>query len=472
MKYVLAFFMFIAFSVLLFFGTSYILSSYETKSTEEQVSYVEQQCSILANQIQLNGIGGYSMTSTSGARGTNVGELEQLANDIDGRVLIIDNHYKILSDTYNQNSGQYYVTSDLIRAFSGESIEERRINDEYMQIITGVNNQESGDIDAVLLVLTSSYRRNSVLNYLRTQRGVMLGLFLLISFILAALLVVFLRRWFGGVQKELDVIAAGHQDEMMKERGFREFYQMSVSFNEIINRYKELEDSRQQFVSNVSHELKTPITSMKILADSLLTQENVPAELYEEFLNDIVHELDREDQIINDLLTLVRMDKTQADLNLSMVDINGLLEMLLKRISPIADKRNITIRLETIRQVNAEVDEVKLSLACNNIIENAVKYNVDGGKVDVSLNGDHKFFYIRVKDTGIGIPEESREQIFERFYRVNKDRSRDSGGAGGTGLGLAIARNVILMHKGSIRVQSREEGGTTFTIRIPLNYVG
>lgn len=192
-------------------------------------------------------------------------------------------------------------------------------------------------------------------------------------------------------------------------------------------------------------------------------------ELYEEFMNDIVHEIDRENQIITDLLTLVKMDKTQANLNISSVKINDLLEVLLKRISPIAEKRGIKIRLETMREVIAEVDEVKLSLACNNLIENAVKYNDDNGSVDVSLNADHKFFYIRVKDTGCGIPEDCQEQIFERFYRVDKARSRETGG---TGLGLAITRNVILMHKGSIRVHSKEGEGSTFIIRIPLNYIG
>ena len=208
---------------------------------------------------------------------------------------------------------------------------------------------------------------------------------------------------------------------------------------------------------------------MKILADSLVSQENVPVELYAEFMNDIVHEIDRENQIINDLLTLVKMDKTQAALNIASTNINELLEMLLKRISPIAEKRGIQIRLETMRQVAAEVDSVKLSLACNNIIENAVKYNNDGGKVDVSLNADHKFFYIRVKDTGCGIPEDCQEHIFDRFYRVDKARSRETGG---TGLGLAITRNVVLMHKGSIRVHSKEGEGATFIIRIPLNYIG
>lgn len=163
------------------------------------------------------------------------------------------------------------------------------------------------------------------------------------------------------------------------------------------------------------------------------------------------------------------MDKSQADLNITTVNINELLEMILKRISPIAEKRNIELHLETMRQVTAEIDEGKFSLACTNLIENAVKYNKDGGRVDVSLNADHKFFYIRVRDTGVGIPEDCQDQIFERFYRVDKARSRETGG---TGLGLAITRSVILLHKGSIRLHSKVGEGSTFIVRIPLNYPG
>ncbi len=271
------------------------------------------------------------------------------------------------------------------------------------------------------------------------------------------------------VSREIDELG-NSMNELSEtlEETISELKTANVSLQQDIEKKEQIDEMRKEFIANVSHELKTPITSMKILADSLLMQPDVPVELYEEFMNDIVHEIDRENQIITDLLTLVKMDKTQADLNITSVKINDLLEVLLKRISPIAEKRGIKIRLETMREVVAEVDEVKLSLACNNLIENAVKYNHDDGKVDVSLNADHKFFYIRVKDTGCGIPEDCQEQIFERFYRVDKARSRETGG---TGLGLAITRNVVLMHKGSIRVHSKEGEGATFIIRIPLNYI-
>ena len=111
---------------------------------------------------------------------------------------------------------------------------------------------------------------------------------------------------------------------------------------------------------------------------------------------------------------------------------------------------------------------MKISLAVNNLVENAIKYNFDDGWVRVSLNADHKFFYIKITDSGVGIPEDVQDHIFERFYRVDKARSRETGG---TGLGLSITRNVILMHRGAVKVYSKEQEGTTFTVRIPINYI-
>ena len=236
----------------------------------------------------------------------------------------------------------------------------------------------------------------------------------------------------------------------------------------MLTRLQKLEDSRQEFVSNVSHELKTPITSIKVLSESLMMQEDVPVELYREFMADITEEIERENKIINDLLSLVKLDKTAGELNISQININELLEQILKRLRPIAEKRNIELVFESFRQVVAEVDEVKISLAVNNLIENAIKYNFEDGWVRVSLNADHKYFYVTVADSGVGIPEDVQDNIFERFYRVDKARSRETGG---TGLGLSITRNAILMHRGSIKVYSKENEGATFTIRVPLTFI-
>ena len=252
------------------------------------------------------------------------------------------------------------------------------------------------------------------------------------------------------------------------EGGYNETKQVIDTFNRILERLRALDASRQEFVSNVSHELKTPITSIRVLADSLLGEENVPVDIYREFMSDISEEIDRETKIINDLLALVRLDKSNSELNIAPVNINGLIEQTLKRVRPIAKKRGIEIIFESFRPVTAEIDETKFGLVITNLVENGVKYNNDGGWVRVSLNADHKYFFIRVADSGVGIPEDEKDKIFERFYRVDKARSRETGG---TGLGLAITKSVIVLHHGAIRVDSKPGEGTVFTVRVPLKYL-
>ena len=138
--------------------------------------------------------------------------------------------------------------------------------------------------------------------------------------------------------------------------------------------------------SNVSHELKTPLTSMKVLADSINAMEDAPVELYKEFMEDITNEIERENKIITDLLSLVKMDKSAADLNISSININEMLELILKRLRPIAEKQNIELVLETFRPVTAEIDEVKLTLAITNLVENAIKYNRENGWVQMKIH--------------------------------------------------------------------------------------
>ena len=247
-----------------------------------------------------------------------------------------------------------------------------------------------------------------------------------------------------------------------------EMEELAVAFNNMAAAMQNADTARQEFVANVSHELKTPITSIRVLADSLMGMGEVPVELYREFMEDISDEIDREGKIIDDLLSLVKMDKSEAELNIAHVDINQLVEQVLKRLRPIANRRKVELIYESIRQVTADVDETKLSLVITNLVENAMKYNIEEGWVRVTVDADHKFFYLKVADSGIGIPEEMQDQIFDRFFRVDKARSRETGGSG---LGLAITRNVVLMHKGAIKLTSKEGEGSIFTVRIPLKYI-
>ena len=317
--------------------------------------------------------------------------------------------------------------------------------------------------------MSFSTRSQQVITTNIRQKSSIILLVLTVLILVFAILYSFLiAKPLRQVTDSIHDISKGNMDEKIDMRGFSEVVSISDSFNQMIDVIQNTETSRQAFVSNVSHELKTPLASMKVLSDSLLSMEGMPEEMYREFLVDITHEIDRMTGIINDLLNMVKMDRNSAQVNISNVSINDLLEQIIKRLRPIAATRNIELIYESIRPVMADVDEVKMSIALNNLIENSIKYNYDDGWVKITLNADHKFFYVTVQDTGVGIPEDEQDNVFERFYRVDKARSRETGG---TGLGLSLTRSAILLHRGSIKLYSKEKEGTTFTIRIPLHYI-
>ena len=276
------------------------------------------------------------------------------------------------------------------------------------------------------------------------------------------------------LNKSISSIADGNTEIRLSEKaGSFEYKATAASFNRILDNSAEVDKALNAFVSNASHELKTPMTSMKLIADSLLQEEDVPAEIYRDFLKDIASEIDREKEIIDDLLMLTRMDNSVSTLNISLVNINTLVERMLKKLTPLADEKNIEIVYESMRDIEAEVDDIKLTQVVTNLVENAIKYNVPGGKVIVTLNADIDSFFLRIQDTGIGIPEEHQKNIFQRFYRVDKARSRETGG---TGLGLSIVDSIISSHGGQIKVVSKpvadgeKFGETVFTIKIPLKH--
>ena len=199
-------------------------------------------------------------------------------------------------------------------------------------------------------------------------------------------------------------------------------------------------------------------------------QPDAPTEIYREFMGDLSEEIERENKIINDLLDLVKLDKKGANLNIKSQDVNELVERILKRLQPLAAKSNIELVFESFRPVTAEIDEVKIALVITNLVENAIKYNKENGWVHVSLNADHKYFYLKVADSGIGIPKEDTDHIFERFFRVDKSHS---GEIGGTGLGLCDCEKCGCHAPRCDQGLNSEPGKreTTFTVRIPLTYI-
>lgn len=447
-----------------------ILQSYEKRAVDVKIADVQTQCKILADHLIK-----YNYLTDTSSEVINA-ELEQVSNLYDGRVIIIDKNFNIIKDTYGLSDAKTVISQEVMECFLGKNTSIYDDENHYIELTTPIvfesSSNEDGEaettIEGVLLTSISTDSIEMTIEVLSRQALIIQVLIFAMLVGLAFAQANLLVAPFDRVTAAISEVKDGFQTEQISVPDYLETEHIITAFNELLGRMKVLDESRQEFVSNVSHELKTPLTSMKVLADSLIAQEDAPIELYQEFMQDIADEIDRENKIITDLLSLVKMDKTQGDLNIESKDINELIELILKRLRPIAKERDIDVIFESTREVIAEIDEVKLTLAITNLVENAIKYNEDHGYVRVNLDADHQYFTVLVEDNGIGIPEEYHEHIYERFYRVDKSHSRE---IGGTGLGLAITRNVILMHRGFIKVESEVDVGTVFTVKIPLTYV-
>ena len=403
-----------------------MLHNYQNRAVAMLTETVGDQCDILCNLIirenYLNDTDSEVVNS----------KLELFSNVYNGRILLADRDFKIVSDTFHTEEGKTLLSSLAVACLKGEETSNYDARSKVLELAVPVQSPDVQQLQGVMLVSVSAVDIAETLAEME-QRGVMLiGSIVVLSVFLAWLLSTILVKPLARVTKAIEDLTDGMLDEEISVPDYTETELITDAFNKMVNRMKG------------------------------------PEVLYQEFMSDITAEIDRENKIITDLLSLVKMDKKAADVNITHMDINQLLEDILKRLRPIADKRNIDLILDCFRPVDADVDEVKFTLAISNLVENGIKYNVDDGWVRVSLDADHKYFYITVADSGMGIPEDSIERIFERFYRVDKSHSKE---IGGTGLGLAITKSSIAMHHGTIKVFSKEGEGTTFSVRIPLSYI-
>lgn len=449
-----------------------ILSNYEERAVKVRTSDVQNQLKIIANHLIT-----YNYLQDTSSEVINA-ELELLSNLYNGRVMIINSNLKIVKDTYGISEGKTIISEEVIRCFKGSNTANYdRVNgfiEITIPIVETVSQQNQTQdlpegteiVRGVMLASVSTDTIETTMDILSRKTLIIVIIMMCCILVLAGVLSRIMIQPFDRVSKAISEVQEGYTNEPITVTDYIETEHIIDAFNSVLQRMKVLDNSRQEFVANVSHELKTPMTSIKVLADSLVTQPDAPAELYREFLEDITEEIERENKIINDLLDLVKLDKDAGSLNIAAIDMNALTEIILKRLRPLARKNDIELTLISKREIIAEVDEVKMSLILTNLIENAIKYNCEQGKVNVILDADHQFFTIQVADTGIGIPEDAVERIYERFFRVDKSHSRE---IGGTGLGLAITKSAVLLHRGSIKVESVPGEGSVFTVKIPLS---
>ena len=245
--------------------------------------------------------------------------------------------------------------------------------------------------------------------------------------------------------------------------GNDELTQLASEFNKMTDKLVDYEESRRRFVSDASHELKTPLASIKLLAETIL-QNDLDRETQQEFVTDISNEAERLNRMTQKLLTLSKTDSLRPDEDREVVVLGYIVERVFKMLRPVAADRGILLKCQVDLDCSILATEDDLYQILFNLVENAIKYNQDNGSVFVSARLEHEDVILKVQDTGVGIPEDARAHIFERFYRVDKARSRQAGGAG---LGLSIVHDMVVRNYGTIRVEPAEPCGSCFILTFP-----
>jgi len=385
------------------------------------------------------------------------------------RVMFIDEDAKVLFDTSEAANlvGKTMLVSQVANALDGkESVEKTTENDrDYMIASVPVN--AGGVTVGAIYLQASADDMTQYHNHLRKNLFILSGLLCIVVGIASLALSHLFTAPISKIKDKIKYMSENKTRKTIDYKGTNEINELVQEFNAMVDELNIIEERRQQFVSNASHELKTPLSSLKLICDSILQNPDVDMEVVKEFLTDMSDEVDRLTRITNKLLSLTKMDASVEEsemIELSVINLKGLVRRVVKSLKPLAEEKKINFEILLPEDIYATVDADKLWEAVYNIVENSIKYTADGGWVYVEMYREKQEVYITVADNGIGMEEEETKKIFDRFYRVDKARARETGG---TGLGLSIAHSSIELHGGSIYVESHEGVGSLFRIIIP-----
>ncbi len=410
--------------------------------------------------------------------------LEEYAAPLNGRLMLTDAEGAVQLDTRHESVGMRLERSVVRRILTeGRSVDyavyESKTGTalDFSRILTVSRSREDWDSwcaaavvsDAQVLgcvvMVTPADTLMRTLYQLQDRTILIFGVIAVISLLFSFVFARVITRPLQELNRGIRHMARGEFSSRVPVRGSREMRQLAEAFNSMSGRLEILDQSRNQFVSNASHELKTPLATMKIMIESLIYQPEMDRNLRTEFLTDIDREIDRLSAVVSDLLTLVKMDSGDVKLNLESLSLAQICRETEHRLLPIVTKKKQTLALTVQDPCDMAGDRSKLTQVVYNLVENAVKYTQEGGKITIALRRDGHTGILAVSDNGPGIARENLPHLFDRFYRVDKARSRESGG---TGLGLSIVRQLVLLHDGSIRVESEEGSGTSFIVELPL----
>ena len=403
--------------------------------------------------------------------------LEENAASMNGRLMLIDNDGKIQYDTFQVLCGQRVKVDEALRVLSGEAEEAYGIHAPGRAVVEEMSGESGADYVAYSAHEMTGFqgkigtalfvsRVQSLMDSLNTVRMQLLSIFAVIA-VAALIVALFLSRVLTNpitaVSRTMRKMGKGDLSVRVPVRGSGELRELAENYNTMAAQLESLDKTRNQFVSNASHELKTPLATMKIMLESMIYQPDMPAEVRADFMKDINHEIDRLTGIVTDLLVLTRLDNRE-EMKRETVNMSELTEETIHLLTPAAEQNHQTLSEEIQEDLFLYGDRSKLSQILYNLTDNAIKYTPENGEIHVSLKQENGYVIWRVKDNGIGIPADDQEHIFERFYRVDKARGRETGG---TGLGLSIVRQMVKMHDGTISVHSEPGQGSEFVAMFP-----
>lgn len=294
---------------------------------------------------------------------------------------------------------------------------------------------------------------------LRSISLVLVAIALTISFLFSKVLTSRIGALLGAIR----IVGEGEYGHRLQPSGKDELAHLAEEFNQLTDRLQTTEEIRRRFVSDASHELKTPLASIRLLADSILQNQEMDQETVRDFVGDIGDEAERLTRITEHLLALTRLDSLPVG-ETQIVDMAQVTQRAINMLTPVAEAADVTVEATWKPGCTLRCTEDDLYQICFNLIENAIKYNFPGGRVFVTVRRDGDQVLLEVADTGVGIPEDELPKVFNRFYRVDKARSR---AAGGTGLGLSIVRDTVRRHGGWVTAQRRQSEGSVFTVGFP-----
>lgn len=415
-------------------------------------------------------------------------QLLQAARHSGGRLLVVDMDAKVTYDTFDERCGTRLALSEVHAVVRGEAESDYGFHvtdggEAETKAYTLLDRLTGGELSrswagCFVSALQTGTKRIGALVYVASIqdtvdslahiRNRMTGIFamaLVVVLVVAGFISSIVTRPVAELSAGIERMSKGDYKHRVHVPGKGEMAQLAAAFNQMSEQVHNLDEARNQFVSNASHELKTPLTTIKILVESMIYQDDMDPELRHEFLGDIDKEIDRLSSVVGDLLTLVHIDSHKLKLRREMMVFSDTVSESVSRLEPLAKRRGQTIKTEIQDSCEMFADPGKLSQVCYNIIENASKYTPDGGNIHVTLRRMGRDAVLEIADTGVGIPEADLPHVFDRFYRVDKARSRDTGG---TGLGLSIVQQIVRLHAGSVTVASEMGKGTTFTVQLPV----